>query len=143
MDDVDVAMNTLQGPFYSTPFRVRDEQAFATDPAILEMQKHMDMFGGELDGARVHCIASKDTQPKTILQVFAPAILGLLNDANSDVIMEDSLGWIGTLQRHLQSDYGIVIDEIVGDEKFLTYVMADRAGWTRLACPRAFGQLPT
>ena len=136
-------MNTLQGTFYSTPFRVRDEQAFATDPAILEMQKHIDMFAGELDGATVHCIASKDAQPKTILQVFAPAILGLLDDARSDVVMEDSLGWIEVLQRHLKPDYGIVIDEIAGDEKFLTYVMADRAEWTRLACPGTFNRRVT
>lgn len=124
-------MNTLQGSFYSTPFRVRDEQAFAADPAILEMQKHMEMFTGELDGATVYCIASKNTQPKTVLQVFAPAILGLLDDASSDVIMEDSLGWIGVLQRHLKPNYGIVIDETVGDRRFFTYVAADRAGWTR------------
>ena len=131
MDDVNVAMNTLQGSFYSTAFQVRDEQAFAADSATLETQKHMNMFAGERDGVMLHCIASKDTQPKTILQVFAPAILGLLDDASSDVLMEDSLGWIGVLQRHLQPDYGIVIDEIVGDEKFLTYVTADRVGWTR------------
>ncbi len=124
-------MNALQGTFYSTPFRVRDEQAFATDPAIVEMQKHMDMFAAELDGATVHCICSKGTQPKTILQVFAPAIGGLLAEVRSDVVMDDSLGWIGTLQRHLQADYGIVIDETVGDQRFFTYVAADRAGWTR------------
>ena len=131
MDDVNVAMNTLRGSFYSTAFRVRDEHAFAADPAIAEMQRHITMFKGELDGATIHCICSKDAQPKTILQVFAPAILGLLDDARSDVVMEDSLGWIEVLQRHLKPDYGIVIDEIVGDERFMSYITTDRAGWTR------------
>jgi hypothetical protein len=98
------------------------------------MQKHMDMFAGERDGVMLHCIASKDTQPKTILQVHAPAIVGLLDDASSDVVMDDSLGWIGILQRHLQPDSGIVIDETAGDERFMTYVSADRAGWTRRQC---------
>lgn len=86
-------MNILQGSFYSTAFRVRDEQAFSTDPAIL----------------------------------------GLLDEASSGQVMEDSLDWIGTLQRHLQPDYGIVIDEAAGDERFMTYVAADRVGWTRQA----------
>jgi len=124
-------VNTLQGSFYSTAFRVRDEDAFNADPAILEMQKHMDMFAGERDGAMLHCITSKDTQPKTMLQVFAPAIVGLLEDAGSDVVMEDALGWIDVLQRHLQPDCGIIIDETAGDERFMTYVTADRVGWTR------------
>ena len=124
-------MNTLQGSFYSSAFRVRDERAFATDPAILEMQKHMDMFAGQRDGATLHCLASKDTQPKAPLEVHAAAILGLLADARSGVAMEDPLGWIGTLQRHLQPESGIVIDETAGNERFMTYVMADRAGWTR------------
>lgn len=124
-------MNTLQGSFYSTAFRVRDEQAFATDPAVLAMQKRMDMFAGERDGATLHCIASKDAQPKTTLEVFAPAIRSLLADAKSDVIMEDTLGWIGALQRHLQADSGIVIDETAGNQTFTTYVATDRAGWTR------------
>ena len=53
-------MNVLQGSFFSTAFRVRDEQAFATDPLILEMQKHMDMFAGTRDCKTLHCIASKD-----------------------------------------------------------------------------------
>ncbi len=124
-------MNTLQGSFYSTAFRVHDERAFQTDPVILDMQKHMDMFAGQKDDTTVHCIASKDTPPKTTLQVHAAAIAGLLADASSDVVMEDSLGWIEALQRHLHPDYGIVIDETAGDEKFLTYVAAGRAGWTR------------
>lgn len=68
-------MNTLQGSFYSTAFRVRDEGAFNTDPAILEMQKHMDLFAGERNGVMLRCIASKDTQPKTILQVLALAFV--------------------------------------------------------------------
>jgi hypothetical protein len=126
-------MNTLQGSFYSTAFRVRDEQAIATDPAVIAMQKHMDMFAGQRDGVTLHCIASKDTQPKTILEVLAPAILTLLNEASSGVVMDDALGWIGTLQRHLLPDSAIVIDETVGDERFMTYVAADRAGWTRRA----------
>ena len=45
--------------------------------------------------------------------------------------MEDPSGWIATLQKHLHPDFGIVIDETAGDERFMTYIMADRAGWTR------------
>jgi len=124
-------MHALQGAFYSTAFRVRDEQAFATDPAILEMQKHMDMFAGQRDGATLHSIASKDTPPNAPLEVHAAAILGLLADACSGVVMEDSLGWIGVLQRHLQPDSGIVIDETAGNESFMIYLTAHRSGWTR------------
>jgi hypothetical protein len=124
-------MKVLQGSFYSTAFRVRDEEAFGADPAILEMQQHLDMFAGEMDGAPVHCLCSKGTQPKTILQVFAPAIAGLLAEATSSVAMEDPQGWIETLQRHLHPDYGIVFDEIAGDARFMTYVAPDRAGWSR------------
>lgn len=124
-------MNALQGIFYSTAFRVRDEQSFAIDPAILEMQKHMDMFAGQRNGATLHCIASKDTQPKAPLEVHAAAIVGLLDDARSDIVMEDSQGWIGVLQRHLHPDSGIVFDEASGDEQFMIYVATDRAGWTR------------
>jgi hypothetical protein len=124
-------MRVLQGSFYSTAFRVRDEAAFGADPAILEMQQHLDMFVGEMDGATVHCLCSKGTQPKTMLQVFAPAIAGLLADTRSSVAMEDPQGWIETLQRHLDPDYGIVLDETLGDERFMTYVAADRVGWTR------------
>jgi len=124
-------MNALQGTFYSTAFRVRDEQAFAADPVIREMQQHLDMFAGELDGDTVHCLCSKGAQPKTILQVFAPAIAGLLADTASSVVMEDPEGWIEVLQRHLHPDYGIVIDETLNDERFMTYIAADRVGWTR------------
>lgn len=125
-------MNPMQGSFYSTAFRVRDEQAFATDPAVLAMQKHVDMFEGQRNGATLHCFASKDTHPKTILEVFAPAIHGLLEDTSSNVVMEDPLGWIGVLQAHLQPDSGIVIvDETEGDQKFMTYIAPDRVGWTR------------
>jgi hypothetical protein len=45
--------------------------------------------------------------------------------------MEDSRGCIGVLQRHLNPDSGIVIDETAGDERFMTYLTSDRAGWTR------------
>jgi hypothetical protein len=124
-------MKVLQGSFYSTAFCVRDEAAFGADPAILEMQQHLDMFVGELDGATVHCVCSQGTQPKTIFQVFAPAIAGLLADATSNVAMEDPDGWIGTLQRHLRPDYGIVIDEMLGDQRFMTYIAPDRVGWTK------------
>lgn len=124
-------MNALKGAFYSTAFRVRDEHTFATDPAILEMQKHMDIFAGQRDGATLHWISSKGTQPNAPLEVHAAAILGLLDDARSGIVMEDSLGWIGALQRHLEVDCGIVINEVVGNQRFMTYVSADRAGWTR------------
>lgn len=125
------SVNVLQGTFYSSAFRVRDEQAFATDPAILEMQKHMDMFAGKRGAATLHCIASKDTRPKAPLEVHAAAILGLLDDASSDVVMDDPRGWIGLLQRHLDRDSGIVIDEAAGNQRFMIYLTADRAGWTR------------
>ncbi len=64
----------MQGSFTSTAFRVRDEQAFATDPAVLAMEKHMDLYAGKRDGATLHCVASKGTQPKTNHEDFAPAI---------------------------------------------------------------------
>jgi len=128
-----MAMNVMQGSFYSTAFRVRDEQAFETDPAVVAMLKHMDMYAGKRNGATLHCIASKDTKPKSMLDVFAPAIHGLLADTSSNVVMEDPLGWIGVLQRHLQPDSGIVIDETAGDQAFMTYIAPDRVGWTRRA----------
>jgi hypothetical protein len=126
-------MNILQGTFYSTAFRVLDDRAFALDPAVLEMQKHMDMFAGKRRGTTLHVIASKDTEPKTDLEVHAAAIFGLLDDARSDVAMEDPLGWIEVLQKHLHPESGIVFDEAVGGEKILIYISADRAGWNRRA----------
>jgi hypothetical protein len=124
-------MNVLRGAFFSTAFQVVDEQAFATDPAILEMQKHVDMFAGNRDGEMLHCITSKGLPPQTLLTVRAPAILGLLGDARSTLAMEDPANWIAALQKHLHPDFGIVIDETAGDEMFMTYIMTDRAGWTR------------
>jgi hypothetical protein len=124
-------MKALEGIFYSTAFRVCDELAFAADPAILDMQKHMDMFAGKRCDVTLHCIASKDTQPNAPLEVHAAAILGLLDDARSEVVLDDSRGWIGVLQRHLHPDSGIVFDETAGNQRFMTYVSANRAGWTR------------
>jgi hypothetical protein len=124
-------VNTLRGSFYSTAFRVRNEGEFEADPVIRGMRMHMDMFAGRRHGSILYCIASKDTRPPAPLEVFAPAILGLLADARPGVAVEDSLGWIGALQRHLDPGSGIVIDETAGNERFMTYITADRAGRTR------------
>ncbi len=124
-------MNVLQGSFYSTAFRVREERAFETDPVVMQMLKHLEMFTGQRDGRTLHCICSKGSQPKTNLEVRAPAILGLLEDTSSGIPIEDSRGWIEALQRHLHDDFGIVIDETAEGEQFMTYLGKDRAGWTR------------
>lgn len=124
-------MNVLQGDFYSTAFRIRDVKAFQTDPKIAEMRRHMEFFEGERDGVALLCVTSKGGEPRTTLDVRAPAIAGLLEDTRSAVPIDDSQGWIEALRRHLHGDHGIVINETTGDEDFMIYVATDRAGWTR------------
>ena len=94
---------------------------------------------GDCGGAALLCITSRGREPRTTLDVRAPAIAGLLEDTRSAVPIDDSQGWIETLQRHVHGDYGIVINETTGDEDFMIYVAAHRAGWTR-ARPGGSGQ---
>jgi hypothetical protein len=126
-------MNVLQGEFYSTAFRVADDKAFAIDPAMKALLKHIELFQGEEDGMFLYCITNKHGEPGTRLKVLKPAIMGLLDDAGeSSVPMEDEQGWIATLQKHLHPDYGITLfhDE-PGVGEYQTYITDDCAGWTR------------
>lgn len=126
-------MNILQGNFYSTAFRVKDDKAFEADPSVVALRRHMEIYTGDTPEGRLNCITSKDSQPKTMLRVMHPAIIGLLNDAMpSDVVMDDEFGWLATLQKHLHPDDGIVvITEYPDGNEFQTYIANDCAGWTR------------
>lgn len=126
-------MNVLQGNFYSTAFRVIDEAAFSNDEDVIKLGRQIEIFSGKMDGEVLHCITGKGQQPRTMLRVFRPAIMGLLQDAGpSRIPMVDSLGWIAVLQRHLHPDYGIiVINEDGAGSDFQTYITKECAGWTR------------
>ena len=39
-------MTNLHGSFYTTAFRVLDDDLFAADTAIVELRKHVDIFQG-------------------------------------------------------------------------------------------------
>ena len=123
-------MRNLHGSYYTTAFRVLDDDLFAADPAIVEMRKHVDIFQGGTEGEPVYCIASKDTGPQSRLEVLAPAISNLIDGAHE--VVEDPLGWIKALQCHLHPDCGIVIDETAGDERVFTYVSTRRIACARL-----------
>ncbi len=126
-------MNVLQGHFFSSAFRVQDDEAFEVDPVIVEMRKHLEFFSGQRDGERLYCLAGKNDQPGTTMSVARPAIMSLLADAcPSNVTIDDDLGWILTLQRHLNPEDGIAIINHCDDgSEFQTYIATDCAGWTR------------
>jgi hypothetical protein len=103
-------MNVLQGHFFSSAFRVQDDEKFDVDPDIVEMRKHLEFFSGQRDGERMYCLAGKNDEPGTTMRVARPAIMDLLADARpSNVAIDDDLGWISTLQRHLNPEDGIVV----------------------------------
>ena len=126
-------MNVLQGHFYSTAFRVADKAAFEGDPVIAAMQAQFVFYRGVENGVEFICITSKGDPPGTVLRVMKPAILGLLSDSPASCTpLEDDSGWISTLQRHLDPEYGIVIaHRLDGETAYFTYVSTDCAGWTR------------
>lgn len=124
-------MNVLQGQFYSTVFRVIDDELFATDARVVDLQRFLDIHRGDESEGRVYCITSRGAMPKTRLRVAKQAIAGLLSDAGpSSLPLEDDYGWIATLQKHLHPDLGIIVIN-VGAEDYTTYIVADCAGWTR------------
>lgn len=129
-------MNVLQDSFFSSAFRVRDDEAFEHDPAIVRLRRHLDIYSGREEDAVLHCIVSKDRQPGTRLRVARPALMNLLEDAKaSDIVMEDDCGWIVALQAHLHPDDGIVVMNQVKDgREYQTYIAPDCAGWTRQSC---------
>lgn len=126
-------MNVLQDSFFSSAFRVRDDAAFEHDPAIVRLRQHLDIYSGREEEGVLHCIVSKDRQPKTRLRVARSAVMDLLKDARaSDVVMEDDFGWIVALQAHLHTDDGIVVLNACKDgREYQTYIAPDCAGWTR------------
>jgi len=126
-------MNVLQGKFYSTAFRVKDEADFEHNPAVVELLKHIETYSHKMNGFWLYCITSKGDEPGTRLRVTRPAILGLLVDTGQNYLaLEDTLGWITTLQNHLHPDDGIILmNQGNNGEAYQTYIAADCAGWTR------------
>ncbi len=128
-----VSMNILQGRFFTTAFRVVDDDGFATDPAVDQMRQNIEFFSGEREGERLYCLVHKGGLPETTLRVARSAVMGLLADAKaSSVPIQDGLGWIATLQRHLNPEDGIVILHRNTDgSEYQAYIAPDCAGWTR------------
>jgi len=126
-------VNVLQGRLFSTAFRVQDDEAFERDPTIVALRQYLDIYSGRVEDAIIHCIVSKDCQPRTKLRVARQAVMELLGDAKaSDVVMDDDFGWLATLQIHLHPDDGIVVvSECDDGQQFQTYIARDCAGWTR------------
>lgn len=124
-------MNVLQGQFYSTAFRVIDDDLFAADARVIDLQRFLDIHSGGEGDDRVYCITSRGGTPRTRLRVTKRAVSELLSDADqSKMALEDDSGWIATLQKHLHPDLGIVVVND-GAEEYKTYIVSDCAGWTR------------
>jgi hypothetical protein len=126
-------MNVLQGKFFSTAFRVKDDDAFEGDIGVVDLRHHVDIYSGNEGEETLHCIVSKDCQPRTKLRVAKLALLGLLADAKASThVMEDELGWIALLQKHIHEEDGmVVVNQCVDGQEYQTYIASDCAGWTR------------
>ena len=128
-----VPMNILQGRFFTTAFRVVDDEGFATDPIVNQMRQSFEFFSGDRAGERLYCLVQKGGVPETALRVSRSAVMGLLADAKaSSVPIQDGFGWIETLQRHLNPEDGIVVLHRNADgSEYQAYISPDCAGWTR------------
>ncbi|MBP9175647.1 MAG: hypothetical protein KBF54_13940 [Rhizobiales bacterium] len=124
-------MNVLQGQFYSTAFRVIDDDLFAADTKVLDLRQFLDIHQGREGDDMVYCITSAEGTPKIRIRATKKAVCDLLADAEqSKVALDDDRGWIETLQKHLHPDFGIVVIH-EGAEEYMTYIVSDCAGWTR------------
>lgn len=124
-------MNVLQGKFDSSAFRVIDDDQFAADPRVIDLQRFLDIHQGREDDGMIYCITNTGGTPSTRAKVLKTALRGLIADAGqSKVPLEDDYGCIATLQKHLHPDFGIVISH-EGAEEYLTFIASDYAGWTR------------
>lgn len=103
----------FHGSIRSSAFHVRDEEAFEDDPEIGTLLTEFDVLQGQRpeDQTPIVCFA-RDFEAGPTLLVRRLAGLTLLTDQESlQADIDDAQGWIAALQRHLDPDNAIVVEE--------------------------------
>lgn len=101
------------GSLLSSAFRVRDEVAFESDPAIDDMMKAIDAtrWRPDVDGRPVFCLVNgmAPFAPLLAWRAFGQSLVD--PSAVFSVGIDDSRGWIAGLRRHLDPECALVVQE--------------------------------
>lgn len=105
------------GSVRSCAFPVRDEEAFEEDDGIKTLIEDLDLMQGRRRGdrAQLFCFV-RDMEPGAPLVIARKAGLDLLDDQSELARIDDTRGWIAALQRHLDPDHALVVQEYLSSD---------------------------
>ena len=134
MIQLETVVFPFSGVFASTGFQVIDELAFEKDPTISQLGAHIEIMSGKHEGdeKRLYCLVH-GRDPRKPLRISRHGCEdALMNDGTVYLSVEDPMGWLNALQRHLDPDALIFFVEdnnmsLVGNSQIVWTITFDRA----------------
>lgn len=105
------------GSVRSCAFPVRDDEAFEEDDGIRTLLEDLDLMQGRRrdDRAPLFCFV-RDMEPGAPMVLARKVGLTLLDDQGELARIDDTRGWIASLQRHLDPGHALVVQEYLNPD---------------------------
>jgi len=107
----------FQGSLCSCAFSVLDKQAFGEDPGIASLRDELDLMQdrSQDESGQLYCFV-RDMEPGAPLVVSRAFGLVLMDDQAELARIDDNRGWVAALQRHLDPDHVLVVQEYLNPD---------------------------